>query len=73
MRKHMLTYHVGVPLAVIAVLLLVGIPAANAVSAGVAAGCLSMVLMMFTGHGHRRHHHPSPRVASTDAGSTQQR
>ena len=56
MRNHMLKYHVGVPLLVIAVLLVVGLPAASAVRAGIAAGCLSMVLMMFTGHGHHRGH-----------------
>lgn len=55
MRNHMLKYHVGVPLLVIVVLLVVGLPAASAVRAGIAAGCLSMVLMMFTGHGHARH------------------
>ena len=52
MRNHILKYHVGVPLLVIVVLLIVGLPAASAVRAGIAAGCLSMVFMMFTGHGH---------------------
>lgn len=74
MRKHMLIYHVGVPLAVFAVLLVVGVSAASALRTGVAAGCLSMVLMMFTGHGHRHHdRHPSQRVNSTGASTVQRR
>ena len=56
MRNHMLKYHVGVPLLVIAVLLVVGLPATTAVRTGIAAGCLSMVLMVFTPHGHHRRH-----------------
>lgn len=64
MRNHMLKYHVGIPLLVIAVLLVVGVPGASAVSAGIAAGCLSMVLMMFTGHGHHHGHRSGHSVGS---------
>jgi hypothetical protein len=73
MRNHMLKYHVGVPLLVIAVLLVVGLPAASAVRAGIAAGCLSMVLMMFTGHGHGHRHHKSQDAGSTTADLTHRR
>lgn len=61
MGRHMLTYHVAVPLAVVAVLMLVGVPVAGAIRVGIAAGCASMVLMMATGGMHHRHQ------ASTDA------
>lgn len=64
MRNHMLKYHVGVPLLVIAVLLVMGFPATSAVRAGVAAGCLSMVLMMFTGHGDGHRHGADQRTGN---------
>lgn len=58
MRDHMLKYHVAVPLVVMALLVLIGVPLASAVRAGIAAGCMSMVLMMLTGDGHwQRHPH----------------
>lgn len=56
MRAHMLKYHVLLPAAVFAVLIAAGMPVSTALGLGIAAGCLSMVLMMTTG-GHRRHHH----------------
>lgn len=70
MRSHMLKHHVGVPLAVFAVLILVGVPVASAAGYAVAAGCVSMVFMMVGGgHSHHVSHHrdhsereiPSPR------------
>lgn len=57
MRRHMLTYHVGVPLAVLAVALLVGAPSGTALRVAIAAGCISMVVMMAAG-GHRHRHRP---------------
>ena len=56
MGRHMLTYHVAVPLAVVAVLMLVGVPVAGAIRVAIAAGCASMVLMMATGGMHHGRH-----------------
>ena len=58
MGRHMLKYHVGLPLAVFGVLLLFGVPVATAVRFGVAVGCASMMLMMLGGGSHD-HHEPN--------------
>jgi hypothetical protein len=71
MRNHMLTYHVGVPLAVFTVLVVVGTPVAGALRYAIAAGCLSMVFMM-VGGGHR-HHRQSMPLAHGDSTSTPRR
>jgi hypothetical protein len=55
MGSHMLKYHVGLPLAVFGVLLLLGVPAATAVSFGIVAGCAAMMLMMLGGGSHDHH------------------
>ena len=47
--KHMLKYHVAIPLGIMAVLLLVGVPLASAFVVGMMAGCMSMMLMMGRG------------------------
>lgn len=52
MGRHMLIYHVGIPVAVFVVLLVTGLPLATAFGIGMMAGCASMVLMM-AGGGHR--------------------
>jgi hypothetical protein len=62
MRNHMLKYHVLLPLAVMAVLVVFGVPLGRAFGYGIAAGCVSMVAMMFTGghdHAHHEAHEPS--------------
>ena len=66
MGKHMLTYHVAVPVAVFAVMVLIGVPVAAALRAGIAAGCVIMVLMMVTGGMHHGHRHPAHRAHSND-------
>ena len=50
MGRHMLIYHVGIPVAVFLVLLAAGMPLATAFAVGMMAGCASMVLMMGGGH-----------------------
>jgi len=64
MGRHMLTYHVVVPLAVVAVLVLVGVPLASAIRVGIATGCIGMVVMMATGGMH--HGHRAPTDAASD-------
>jgi hypothetical protein len=49
MRSHMLKYHLGVPLAVFAVLVVFGTPVGSALGYAIAAGCVSMVFMMVGG------------------------
>ena len=56
MRGHMLKYHLLLPAAVFVALIAAGIPVSTALGLGVAAGCITLVLMMATG-GHRHHHH----------------
>lgn len=54
--RHIVKYHLLLPGAVVAVLLLLGRPVGSAVGIGLAVGCASMVLMGGKGHsGHRRH------------------
>lgn len=72
MHGHMLKYHVGVPLAVFAVLVVIGIPAGSAVGYAIAAGCVSMVFMM-AGGGHRPGHRASHHRSSGARPSTPQR
>lgn len=62
--SHMFRAHVLVPLGVLAVLLVIGVPLSGAVTAGMAVGCASMMLMMMGGHGghggdHRHDHDDS--------------
>ena len=60
MRRHLLIYHVGVPLTVSAIALLVGAPFGTALQVAIAAGCISMVVMMVAGgHRHSRAHQMS--------------
>jgi len=66
MGRHMLTYHVAVPLAVVAVLVLVGVDVAGAIRVGIAVGCASMVVMMATGGTHHGRHAPTDDAARTD-------
>jgi hypothetical protein len=49
MAKHMLKYHVGVPLVIFAILMAVGLPVGTAIFAGAMAGCMSMMFMMMGG------------------------
>lgn len=56
MGKHMLVHHMAIPLAVFTGLLLFGVPLAAAIGYALAAGCASMMLMMFTGHRHHGDH-----------------
>ena len=49
MGMHMLKYHVGVPLVIFAVLMVVGVPVGTAVFIGAMAGCMSMMFMMMGG------------------------
>lgn len=61
--KHMLKYHVGIPLGIFAVLLVVGVPVGTAFVIGMMSGCMSMMFMMMGGTGrHARHdeHRASP-------------
>jgi len=55
MGRHMLKYHVGLPLGVFGVLLLFGVPLATALRFGIVAGCAAMMLMMLAG-GSDDHH-----------------
>ena len=61
MRRHMAIYHVGVPLAVLAIALLVGAPFGTALSVAIAAGCIGMGVMMVAGG--RRHGHQASATA----------
>jgi hypothetical protein len=47
--KHMLKYHVMIPLAIVAVLLVVGVPLGTAFVIGMMSGCMSMMFMMMGG------------------------
>jgi len=47
--RHALTYHVLVPGAIFAVLLVVGVPLGTAFFVGMMAGCMSMMVMMMRG------------------------
>ena len=72
MAKHMLKYHVGVPLAIFAVLLAAGVPAGAAIFVGAMAGCMSMMVMMMGGRrsGDRGSHDAGDsgrRIASDEA------
>jgi hypothetical protein len=65
MGRHMLKYHVGVPVAVFGVLLLLGVPTATAVRFGIVAGCAAMMLMML-GRGSHDHHSTGDDVAQDE-------
>jgi MFS superfamily sulfate permease-like transporter len=52
--KHMLKYHVLIPLGIVAVLLVVGVPFGTALVVGMMTGCMSMMLMMMGGAGRQR-------------------
>ncbi len=45
----MLKYHLGVPLAIFAALMAVGVPVGAAIYVGAMAGCTSMMFMMMGG------------------------
>ncbi len=62
MGMHMLKYHVGVPLVIFAVLMVMGVPVGSAVFIGAMAGCMSMMFMMM---GRQR---PSGGAAGRDGG-----
>lgn len=50
--RHALTYHLLIPAAIFAVLLVVGVPLGTAFFVGMMAGCMSMMVMMMGGsHG----------------------
>ena len=66
MGRHMLIYHVGIPVAVFLVLLVAGMPLATAFGIGMMAGCASMVLMMASG-GHHGPQRPEEHHADDDA------
>jgi len=52
--KHMLKYHVLIPLGIVLVLLVVGVPFGTAFVVGMMTGCMSMMLMMMGGVGGQR-------------------
>lgn len=52
--RHALTYHLLLPAAIFAVLLVVGVPLGTAFFVGMMAGCMSMMVMMMGG-GHGSH------------------
>ena len=70
MGRHMLTYHVAVPFAVVAMLVLVGVPVAGAIRVGIAGGCASMVLMMAPGGMPHRHQTSTDAAAPGDRTAT---
>ena len=49
MAMHMLKYHLAIPLAIFAVLVVAGVPVGTALFVGAMAGCMSMMLMMMGG------------------------
>lgn len=54
--KQVLGYHLLVPVTIVVVLLVVGVPFASALPIGVVAGCASMMFMMMRGmDGHGSH------------------
>jgi hypothetical protein len=44
--RHMLRYHILIPLAIVVVLLVIGVPLGTAFVIGMMTGCMSMMLMM---------------------------
>ncbi len=52
--RHAITYHLLIPAAIFAVLLVVGVPISTAFFVGMMAGCMSMMVMVMGG-GHRSH------------------
>jgi hypothetical protein len=52
--EHMLKYHVLIPLGIVLVLLVVGVPFGTAFVVGMMTGCMSMMLMMMGGVGRQR-------------------
>ena len=63
MGMHMLKYHVGVPLVIFAVLMVVGVPVGTAVFIGAMAGCMSVMFMMIGGQKTKRRRVPPRRQA----------
>lgn len=56
--KHMLKYHLGLPVVLFAALLLFGVPLAAALPVAAMSGCLAMVLMVASaGRGSRDDQH----------------
>ena len=53
--RHMLKYHVLIPLGLFLVLVVVGVPFGTALVVGMMTGCMSMMFMMM-GHGSRDDH-----------------
>ena len=49
MAKHMLKYHIGVPLVIFVLLMAAGLPVGTAIFVGAMTGCLSMMFMMMVG------------------------
>jgi MFS superfamily sulfate permease-like transporter len=56
MSTHMLKYHVLIPLAIVVVLVVVGVPFETAFVVGMMAGCMSMMLMMVGSASRQRGH-----------------
>jgi hypothetical protein len=52
--NHMLKYHVLIPLGIVVVLLVVGVPFGTAFVVGMMTGCMSMMLLMMGGVGRQR-------------------
>jgi hypothetical protein len=53
--RHILQYHVGIPVAVFLVAIVVGVPIGTAFAIGMMTGCMSMMVMMIAGmHAHAR-------------------
>jgi hypothetical protein len=67
MGKHMLIYHLGIPVALFVALLIFGMPSSSAFGVAMAAGCASMVLMMFSGGGRPGQRSTSERSADPNA------
>ena len=54
--SHALKYHLAIPAAIIAGLLVIGVPIGTALFIGMMAGCMSMMLMMVTPRSQDRNH-----------------
>ena len=67
--SHMLKYHLLIPAAIFAALVVVGVPLGNAFFVGMMAGCMGMMLMMMGGTSHRprEEHDETPRETRADS------
>ena len=65
--KHMLKYHLGIPVVVLATVALLGAPLATAVGVAMMSGCVAMVVMT-VGHGHGSATASRPARDVTDGG-----